>query len=204
MGRERALANGEKAKALFEVEGYVFIAEGVEEICELGFGVGLGGGQVVFGEAVEEHLIAGFAIKSIMGLGGPLAGLVEGLGLGLVDDDLGEGHLEGVALDAYCVLAQILHIDAETEGAIIDTYQLVIGEETLPDCVDHLLGRDGQELPLTNSTDRLDLSRGGIDSVIGAQLEIVVLDAALDPEENNNNSDNNRNTYDELNVLRHT
>ena len=58
---------------LFEVEGYVFIAEGVEEVCELGFGVGLGGGEVVLGEAVVEHLIAGFAIKSIMGLGGPLA-----------------------------------------------------------------------------------------------------------------------------------
>ena len=145
-----------------------------------------------------------------MGLGGPLAGLVEGLGLGLVDEvfiqeaDLGEGHLEGVALDAYCVVAQLLHIDAETEGAVIDADELVIGEEALPNGVDHLLGRDGQELPLTNSSDRLDLCGGGIDSVIGAQLKIVVLDAALNPEENNNNSDNNRNTYDELNVLRHT
>ena len=64
---------GKKRQRLFEVEGYVFVAEGVEEVCELGFGVGLGGGEVVLGEAVVEHLIAGFAIKSIMGLGGPLA-----------------------------------------------------------------------------------------------------------------------------------
>ena len=105
---------------------------------------------------------------------------------------------------ANSIVAQLLHIGAETEGAVIDTYQLVIGEEALPNSVDHLLGRDGQELPLTNGSDRLDLCGGGIDSVIGAQLEIVVLDAALDPEENKNNSDNNRNTYDELNVLRHT
>lgn len=176
----------------------------------MGFGVGLGGGEVVFGEAVVEHLIAGFAIKSIMGLGGPLAGLVEGLGLGLVDEvlvqqaDLGEGHLEGVALDGDGVVAQLLHIDAKAESAIIDAYQLVIGEEALPNGVNHLLGRDGEKLPLTNSSDRLNLCGGRIDSVIGAQLEIVVLDAALDPEENKNNSDNNRNTYDELNVLRHT
>ena len=192
------------------MQRYLLVAEGVEEICELGFGVGLGGGEVVLGEAVVEHLIAGFAIKSIMGLGGPLAGLVEGFGLGFVDEvliqqaDLGEGHLEGVALDGDGIVAQLLHIDAETEGAIIDTYELVIGEEALPNGVDHLLGRDGQELPLTNGSDRLNLCRGRIDSVIGAQLEIVVLDAALNPEENNNNSDNNRNTYDELNVLRHT
>ena len=90
-----------------------------KQVFYLGFGVGLGGIHIFFGEAVVEHLIAGFAIKSIMGLGGPLAGLVEGLGLGLVDEvliqqaDLGEGHLEGVALDAYCVLAQILHIDLQ-------------------------------------------------------------------------------------------
>lgn len=192
------------------MQRYLLVAEGVEEVCELGFGVGLGGGEVVVGEAVVEHLTVGFLVEGLVGLGGPLAGLVEGLGLGLVDEvliqqaDLGEGHLEGVALDGDSIVAQLLHVDAEAEGAIINTYELVIGEEALPNSVDHLLGRDRQELPLTNGSDGLNLCGGRIDSVIGAQLEIVVLDAALDPKENNNNSDNNRNTYDELNVLRHT
>ena len=61
--KERGWVGSELLRAgLFEMQRYLLVAEGVEEICELGFGVGLGGGQVVFGETVEEHLIAGFAI----------------------------------------------------------------------------------------------------------------------------------------------
>ncbi len=46
------LRMGKKRQRLFEMQRYLLVAEGVEEVCELGFGVGLGGGEVVFGEAV--------------------------------------------------------------------------------------------------------------------------------------------------------
>ena len=43
---------GKKRQRLFEMQRYLLVTEGVEEVCELGFGVGLGGGEVVLGEAV--------------------------------------------------------------------------------------------------------------------------------------------------------
>ena len=57
-----------------------------KEIAKLGFGVGLGGGEVFFGEAVVEHLAVGLLVEGLVGLWGPFATLVEGLGFGFVDE----------------------------------------------------------------------------------------------------------------------
>ena len=35
-----------------------------------------------------EHLAVGFLVEGLVGLGGPFAGLLEGLGFGLVDEIL--------------------------------------------------------------------------------------------------------------------
>ena len=91
-----------------------------EEVGELGLGVGLGGGEVFFGEAVVKHLAVGHLVEGLVGLGCPFAGFVEGLGFGFVDEvviqegDFGERGLDAVALDGDGIIAQLLHVDAQT------------------------------------------------------------------------------------------
>ena len=94
-----------------------------------------------------------------------------------------------------------MHVDAQAEGAVIDADQLIVGEETLTDGVDHLFGRDREELPLTNIPDALDLRGGGLNLVVGTNLDIVALQDALNPEENRDNSDDYNCTYDDINLL---
>ena len=128
------------------MESNVAEAQLGEEVGELGLGVGLGGGEVSGGETVVKHLAVGLLVEGLVGLGCPLAGFVERLGLGFVDEvviqegDFGERGLDAVALDGDGIITQLLHVDAQTQGAIINPYQLIIGKETLTNGVNHLLG----------------------------------------------------------------
>ena len=71
---------------LLKAKNYILITQTFEEVAELGLGVGLGGGEVFFGETVVEHLAVGFLVEGLVGLWGPFATLVEGLGFGFVDE----------------------------------------------------------------------------------------------------------------------
>ena len=76
------------------MEGDGFVAQLGEKVAELGLGVGLGGGEVFFGETVLEHLAVGLLIEGLVGLRGPFARLVERLGFGFVDEVfVQEGYL---------------------------------------------------------------------------------------------------------------
>ena len=66
-----------------------------------------------------EHLLLGLLVEGLVGLGGPLAGLVEGFGFGLVDEVLvleaflGERYLKAVAFDSDGAIGQVLHVDTQ-------------------------------------------------------------------------------------------
>ena len=87
----------------------------------------------------------------------PLAALNEGACAGFVYEAVikktyrRKNCSERVTVHSEPSLMRFLHVNAETERAVINAHQLVIAEETLADSVYKFFVVNGEKLPLTDA-----------------------------------------------------
>ena len=51
----------------------------------------------------------------------------------------------------YPSFLDVFHVNAETQGTIIDTYQLIVTKEAMSGCINEFLIVDGKKFPLPDS-----------------------------------------------------
>ena len=124
---------------------------------ELSDGIVLCTSQVLRGHAAFFHVVVGPFVEGCQVLLTPRPTLEERLCACLVDE-VGVQQSDGRKLNNNRVAfllnpsrLHLVHIDAQAQSAVVDTYQFVVAEESSTNGVDHFLVADGQKLPLADS-----------------------------------------------------
>ena len=134
------------------------------------------------GDAALLHHGVGTVVHRLAVGSGPLSFFKEAFGAGFVDEvvvekaDRGQGAGDGVFLFIHFhpSFFHVLHVDAQSEGAVVDTYQLVIAKEAAAHGVNKFLVADGEKFPLSYRFDALHLGRGEGGLFLGNHIYRIV------------------------------
>ena len=109
----------------------------MKQFVHLGFGLLAGFVQVIPVDNALTHDTTGFEVEALAVGSCPGAGLIEGLGAGLIDKLIAQ-QADGRQVGTDCIalkpnpsLTGLTQIDTHTEGTILDAYQFGIAKESM-------------------------------------------------------------------------
>ena len=124
------------------------------------------------GDAALLHHGVGTVVHRLAVGSGPLSFFKEALGAGFVyeivvektDWRQGAGDRVFLFIHLHPSFLHVFHVDAQPEGSVVNTYQLVVAKEAAAHGINKFLVVDGEKFPLSYRLDTLHLGRreGGL------------------------------------------